>query len=189
MNPIKCNTFQKPILTGIILMLIAMGFRLIDIFVLRLDERLGEIILSKALGFSLVLLFVWTIGKKLSSIGFHGKRLGESLLIGVAITVLPFIIAYTVEWIVMQQMGQEPKFLFSGRCHWRLVVYLVVGVWQLHQFIHGRRTFSRCFVKPKPYPAFIWEVKLAASPRLVAIGLITVLGKTNLSRRERVRAS
>jgi membrane protease YdiL (CAAX protease family) len=79
-----------------------------------LDERLGEIILSKALGFGLVVLFVWAIGKKLVSIGFHGRRLGGSLLIAVAITVLPFIIAYSVEWIVLKQMGQEPRLLFSA---------------------------------------------------------------------------
>jgi uncharacterized protein len=114
MNFIKRNTFQKPILTGITLMLIALSFRLIDIFVLRLDERLGEIILSKALGFCLVLVFVWAIGKRLSAIGFHGRRVGESLLIGIVITALPMLIAYAVEWTVLQQMGQEPKFLFSA---------------------------------------------------------------------------
>lgn len=111
-NFIKRNTFQKPILTGIILMLIALGFRLIDIFVLRLDERLGEIILSKTLGFFLVLLFVWAIRKKPASIGFHGRRLGESLLIGIVITVLPFIFAYSVEWVLLQQFGQEPRLQF-----------------------------------------------------------------------------
>jgi membrane protease YdiL (CAAX protease family) len=114
MNFIKRNTFQKPILAGIVLMIIALIFRLIDIFVLRLDERLGEIILSKALGFLLVLVFLWMIGRKPASIGFHGKRLGQSLLIGIVITVLPFIIAYTVEWIVLQQMSQEPRLLFSA---------------------------------------------------------------------------
>jgi membrane protease YdiL (CAAX protease family) len=114
MNSIKRNTFQRPILTGIILMLIALIFRLIDIFVLRLDERLGEIILSKSLGFGLILFFIWAIGRKPDSIGFHGRRLGEALLIGVAITVLPFIIAYTVEWIVLGQMGQEPRLLFAA---------------------------------------------------------------------------
>jgi len=114
MNFIKRTTSQKPILTGIIVMLIALIFRLIDIFVLRLDERLGEIILSKALGFGLLLLFLYVIGKKLESIGFHGRRLGESLLIAIAITVLPFIIAYIVEWIVLRQFGQEPKLLFSA---------------------------------------------------------------------------
>jgi membrane protease YdiL (CAAX protease family) len=114
MDAIRRITFQKPVLTGIILMLIALSFRLLDIFVLRLDERLGEIILSKALGFGLVLLFVWAIGKKPGSIGFHGRRLGESLLIGLLITVLPFIFAYAVEWIVLQQFGQEPRLLFSA---------------------------------------------------------------------------
>lgn len=114
MNFIKQNIFSKPILTGILLMLIALVFRLIDIFVLRLDERLGEIILSKALGFVLVLLFIWAIGRKPDSIGLHGRRVGEGLLIGVVITILPFIIAYTVEWVVLGQMGQEPRLLFSA---------------------------------------------------------------------------
>ncbi len=114
MNIINRNTFQRPILTGITLMLIALIFRLIDIFVFRLDERLGEIILSKALGLCLVLLFIWAIGRKPASIGFHGRRLGEGLLIGVVITVLPFVIAYSVEWILLQQFGQEPKLLFSA---------------------------------------------------------------------------
>lgn len=114
MNSIKYDTYQRPILTGILLMLVALIFRLTDVFVLRLDERLGEIILSKALGFGLVLLFIWGIGRKPDSIGFHGRRLGESLLLGAGITLLPFVIAYTVEWMVLGQMGQEPRLLFSA---------------------------------------------------------------------------
>lgn len=114
MNSIKRCTFQTPILTGISLMLIALIFRLNDIFILRLDERLGEIILSKSLGFLLVLLFIWAIGRKPESIGFHGRRVGDGLLIGVVITILPFVIAYAVEWIVLEQMGQEPRLLFSA---------------------------------------------------------------------------
>lgn len=114
MNFIKHNTFQRPVLTGMLLMLIALVFRLVDIFILRLDERLGEIILSKTLGFCLVLLFVWAIGRKPGSIGFHSRRLGESLSIGVVITVLPFFIAYIVEWILLQQFGQEPRLLFAA---------------------------------------------------------------------------
>ena len=114
MNSIKYDTYRKPILAGILLMLVALIFRLTDIFVLRLDERLGEIILSKALGLGLVLLFIWGIGRKPDSIGFHGRRLGESLLLGAAITLLPFVIAYTVEWMVLGQMSQEPRLLFSA---------------------------------------------------------------------------
>ena len=37
-NYIRRNIFQKPILPGIILMLIALCFRLIDLFMLRLIE-------------------------------------------------------------------------------------------------------------------------------------------------------
>lgn len=62
MNAIKRFTFQKPVLTGLLLMLVALVFRLTDIFILRLDELLGEIILSKSLGFLLVLFFVWASG-------------------------------------------------------------------------------------------------------------------------------
>lgn len=114
MNSIKRCTFQTPILTGISLMLIALIFRLNDIFILKLDERLGEIILSKTLGFLLVLLFIWAIGRKPESIGFHGRRLGDGLLIGIVITILPFVIAYAVEWTVLRQMGQGPRLLFSA---------------------------------------------------------------------------
>lgn len=50
-------TLEHPIVTGLVLLLIALGFRIMDIFIFRLDERLGEIILSKSLGFALVLGF------------------------------------------------------------------------------------------------------------------------------------
>lgn len=134
MNFMKRTTYQKPMLTGILLLLIALSFRLIDIFVLRLDERLGEIILSKALGFCLVVGFVWAIGKQLSAIGFHSRRVGESLLIGTVITVLPLIIAYSVEWFLLRQMGQDPKFLLAAidpkagvAGGWLFALWLVVG--------------------------------------------------------------
>ena len=134
MNFIQRSTFQRPTLTGIVLMLIALSFRLIDIIVLRLDERLGEIILSKALGFGLVLLFVWTLGRKPASIGFHGRRIGESLLIATVITVLPLVIAYAVDWLLMQQFGQEPRLPFSAidpkagvKGGWIFALWLVIG--------------------------------------------------------------
>lgn len=114
MDFIRRSVLQRPIRSGIVLMLIALVFRLIDIFVLRLDERWGEIMLSKSLGFALVLLFIWIIGRKPGSIGFHGRRFGESLLLGISITIVPFIAAYAVEWTVLQQVGQEPRFLFSA---------------------------------------------------------------------------
>jgi hypothetical protein len=136
MDFVKRYAFRNPILTGMILMLIALAFRLIDIFVLRLDERLGEIILSKALGFGMVLLFVWAIGMTPRAIGFHARRLGASILIAVTITVLPFIIAYAVEWIVMQRSGQAPRLVMSAidpkagvAGGWLFALWLVGAMW------------------------------------------------------------
>ena len=40
-------SIRHNILVPVILLLIACGFKILDIFVLRLDELLGEIILSK----------------------------------------------------------------------------------------------------------------------------------------------
>jgi membrane protease YdiL (CAAX protease family) len=99
---------------AILLLLAAFIFRLIDIFVLELDKRWGEIIVSKALGFGLVVVFLWAIGKKLTSIGFHRTRLGQSLLIGFIITILPLAIAYAIEWFVLGASGQEPELVFAA---------------------------------------------------------------------------
>ena len=53
----KDLSLLKPLIFSICLMNIAMFFRLLDIFVLRLDDILGEIILSKTIGFIIVILF------------------------------------------------------------------------------------------------------------------------------------
>lgn len=114
MKLIKHITFSKPILTGIILMLIALVFRLVDIFILRLDELWGEIILSKALGFCLVLLFLWLIGRKPAAIGLEISQFGRGLCIGAVLALLPFIFAYTIEWYALTQSGEKPGLLLAG---------------------------------------------------------------------------
>ncbi|MBN1815398.1 MAG: hypothetical protein JXA14_26435, partial [Anaerolineae bacterium] len=47
-------SLKRPIQTGLVLLVIAFIFKWVDTFVLRLDERLGEIILCKTLGFVMV---------------------------------------------------------------------------------------------------------------------------------------
>jgi hypothetical protein len=43
-----------PYLIPIVLFLIAAVFKILDVFVFHIDERLGEIIISKSLGFLLI---------------------------------------------------------------------------------------------------------------------------------------
>jgi membrane protease YdiL (CAAX protease family) len=87
-----------PILTSLALLAIAFFFKWVDTFVLRLDERLGEIILSKTLGFVLVVVFVWAAGRSLRDIGLHTRRLVTTLLIGAGVMVIALAVAYGAEF-------------------------------------------------------------------------------------------
>jgi len=107
-------SLEKPILTALVLMAIALFFKWIDTFVLRLDERWGEIILSKSLGFVLVVVFVWLARHKLKDIGLHSKRIGQSLLIGASVTIIAFLIGYGVEYLLAAQQANEPEIYFAA---------------------------------------------------------------------------
>jgi membrane protease YdiL (CAAX protease family) len=103
---------EKPIWTGLVLLAIAFFFKWVDTFVLRLDERLGEIILCKVLGFVLVVLFVWAAGRSLRDIGLHARRLGPSLLIGTIVAVTILAVSYVAAFIVL--LPSEPVLKFAA---------------------------------------------------------------------------
>ena len=105
-------SLEKPIWTGLILLAIAFVFKWVDTFVLRLDERLGEIILCKTLGFVLVVVFVWAAGRSLRDIGLHARRLGPSLLIGTIVVVIILTASYAAAVIVL--LPSEPVLKFAA---------------------------------------------------------------------------
>jgi membrane protease YdiL (CAAX protease family) len=111
-NSLQRISLERPILTSLVLLVIAFFFKWVDTFVLRLDERLGEIILCKTLGFVLVVLFVWAVGRNLRDVGLHSMRLGPSLLIGVVITVIALAVGYGVEFAV--QLQSQPVVHFAA---------------------------------------------------------------------------
>jgi membrane protease YdiL (CAAX protease family) len=80
---------------------IALLLRLFDLFVLRLDERLGELILSKALGFALVLGYVWWAGRRPAAIGLHGRHLGPAAATGAGLTLLAFAVAGVAQVVAL----------------------------------------------------------------------------------------
>lgn len=86
-----------PVLAPLALLGLALILRIIDVFVLRLDERLGEIILSKALGFALVVGYTWWVGQRLSALGLHLKNQGSAFAIGAGLTIAAFAIATLVQ--------------------------------------------------------------------------------------------
>ena len=111
-NSLQRIALEKPILTSLVLLAIAFFFKWVATFVLRLDERLGEIILCKTLGFVLVIVFVWAAGRSLRDVGLHSRRLGPSLLIGVVITVIALAAGYGVEFAV--QLQSQPVVHFEA---------------------------------------------------------------------------
>jgi membrane protease YdiL (CAAX protease family) len=111
-NSVLHFSLEKPILTSLVLLAVAFFFKWVDTFVLRLDERLGEIILCKTLGFVLVILFVWAAGRSLRDVGLHSRWLGQNLLIGVVITVIALAAGYAVEFAV--QLQSEPVVHFEA---------------------------------------------------------------------------
>jgi len=105
-------SLSKPLEVGIALISLAMIFKLMDIFVFRLDELLGEIILSKAIGFFIVILFVKIIGDKMSDIGFNLNNKWSIFTIGGFMTISLLILGYTVELLI--SASDSPQLLVAG---------------------------------------------------------------------------
>jgi membrane protease YdiL (CAAX protease family) len=119
------------VLAPLVLFGIALLLRIVDIFVLRLDEQLGEVILSKALGFGLVVGYVWWVGQRLSAIGLHSRGIGPALAIGAAITIAAFIIAWVAQVLTLSSdeslvlVAVDPKTDQSGGLGF--AAFLVLG--------------------------------------------------------------
>jgi membrane protease YdiL (CAAX protease family) len=101
-------SLARPLWMCAVLFLIALSFKWIDTFVIRGDERLGELIISKSLGLALVLVWVWLTGRKPKDIGLHTKGLGPSLWVGAVSTLGAFVVGYGVEFALASAQGAQP---------------------------------------------------------------------------------
>jgi membrane protease YdiL (CAAX protease family) len=122
---------RRPVLAPLALFGIALLLRILDIFVLRLDERLGEIILSKALGLALVVGYTWWVGQRVAAIGLHTRRLGPALAIGAGITVAAFVVAGAVQVVILEPGARltiqavDPKTGMAGGS--AFAAWLIIG--------------------------------------------------------------
>jgi len=105
---------RHPILIPLILFIIAAILKVLDVFVFRLDELLGEIILSKSLGFILVVTYLWFVGKSVKAIGLHGKSVGKALIIGATGIILILLVCYGLQFSVLIGAGKEPSLVFAA---------------------------------------------------------------------------
>lgn len=107
-------SLKRPVLVMLILFFLACVIKFIDSFVLRLDELIGEAILTKTLGFLLVAGYVWACGGKLRDIGFHARNLGKALLIAAVSFGGLYLSAYAAQMILLRATGEDAGLVLSA---------------------------------------------------------------------------
>jgi membrane protease YdiL (CAAX protease family) len=114
MNSIKYLSKNGPITGGLLVVLVALIFRINDIFILKIDELWGEIIISKSIGFLLVIMYILYTGKRLKDIGLHSKNILLNLIIGTLTTLLIYTASYLVEYLVARAVSQDVEIIIGA---------------------------------------------------------------------------
>jgi membrane protease YdiL (CAAX protease family) len=111
---LRSRLAARPITTSFAALGICLILRLIDIYVLRLDEKWGEIFLSKSLGFAVVVITAFILWGNLRAIGITRSRFGSALLLGSGISLGVYAIAYGGEYLITSAAGQDPHLWISA---------------------------------------------------------------------------
>lgn len=107
-------SLRRPGLVMLVLFILASLIKILDSFVLRLDELLGEAILTKGLGFLLLIAYVWACRRKLSDIGFKSRFVGKALLIAAICFISLYVVAFGAQIIVLRAGGEDARLAFSA---------------------------------------------------------------------------
>ena len=113
-NWLLAFSIKRPVLVTLVLFILACVIKFFDSFVFRLDELIGEAILTKSLGFILVAAYVWACRRKLRDIGFHSRNLGKVLLIAFLGFGFLYAIAFTSQLLLLRSSGEDARFVLSA---------------------------------------------------------------------------
>ncbi|MDJ0756048.1 MAG: type II CAAX endopeptidase family protein [Ardenticatenaceae bacterium] len=113
-NRILAYSLRHPVIVSFVLYILAWIIKYFDTFVLRLDELLGEAILTKSLGFVLVVVYVWVCGRKLRDIGFHSRDLGKVLLTAFVGFGALYAIAFGTQLLLLRSSGEDARFVLTA---------------------------------------------------------------------------
>lgn len=105
---------ERPVLVMLGLYIVAWVIKIFDTFIFRLDELIGEAILTKALGLILVAAYVWVVGRKLTDIGFHSKNLGIALLLSLLGFGSIYVFAFSSQLLILKASGEDVRLVFSA---------------------------------------------------------------------------
>lgn len=107
-------SLDRSLIVMLSLYIIAWIIKIVDTFVFRLDEIIGEAILTKALGFLLVVAYIWVAGRRLSDIGFRSRNLGISLILTIFGFALIYVLAFASQLVILRGSGEEAELVFSA---------------------------------------------------------------------------
>lgn len=119
---------EKPITSVFLLVLVCAFFRIIDIFILRLDEPpVNEIILSKTLGLLLLFLYVKTVYSRFGEIGYNTHHILKNIYISLVFVFLAIILIYGSQFIYLLIKGAKPRLYFQHYTLFALIVSVIAG--------------------------------------------------------------
>ena len=108
-NRLYSFSLNRPFTLIIILFLLAYIIKIFDSFIFRLDELVGEAILTKSLGFLLVAGYLWASGNRLRDMGFHKRFVGKALILtGVSFSAV-YIAAFIGQLIAFRSVGEAVR--------------------------------------------------------------------------------
>lgn len=113
MSRLRNYFISHPLLAVAYLLLLCLSFRIVDIFILKLDERIGEIIISKSIGFILIILFLLLIGKRIKDIYLHRANLKIGISLAFIQVLLALSFCYGIKYLFVALQGGEPYFALN----------------------------------------------------------------------------
>ena len=108
---------KHPIQVSLILFIIMLVLRVIEIFILKLDEVWGEISVSKLLGFLIIIGYLWLVKRKIRDIGLHSNNFPKSISVAIVVITITLAFSYFAEWIYLVMSGLQPSFTIAARGH------------------------------------------------------------------------
>ncbi len=136
-----------PILLSILFFIIAMIFRIIDIFVLQLHLTNWSIITSKVIPLVLLLIYVGVVYRTFSVLGIHIKYLITNIVLGILTYLVYFVLPYILEYYIEVVLGLGPRLSLTTAPVFLIAYFLVFYI--INSFMEEgvfRGLMMRCFM-------------------------------------------
>ena len=108
MTDTEVKASGNAILVAFAFLLVSFGIRLVDIFVLRLDETPFSIITSKVIPIILILIYLRYINRSVAEIGVHTSKLWLSIIFGVLLFIVFDGFQIVIDLVMMIFVGAQP---------------------------------------------------------------------------------